>query len=512
MGAFPSPDLGKTPPVPVPWEVYLSSPMNAPSPLIGRYEIQRVLGRGAMGVVYLARDPLLKRKVAVKIVHSLSEDRATLLLRFQREAELSARLNHPNIVTVFDVGEDPYVGPFLAMEYVDGTLLSRLVKDGLDQESLLHLLIQAASALKASGEAGVAHRDIKPDNMIVSREGRLKLMDFGIARGQESGLTQAGMIFGTPSYTAPELLVGGEASPATDRWAFTVSAFEVLTGVLPFHGENVGATLYSIVHEGPRVPPGWSPAFLEVFQRAFAKAPAARHPGLELFLHELLEALPIRELARHHLHAYVSGDLPFGWTQPFQAPEASAPSAPSSEPLPLELRPSLVAGPWFRRPWGMGLLGFSVLLACGLIAAGFRAQKPWTLEVATSPPNADLMVDGRYQGQTPMGVILAKGQNHLVRVERQGFEAIIREVRPGDWSLHFVLRRTPYAISVITDPAGAEVFLDGQAVGTTPLQALPVPMEGQHELRIRKQGFQEWQALLEKDMPFPATVRLNPGR
>jgi len=490
--------------------------MTVPPPTIGRYEVQRVLGRGAMGVVYLARDPLLKRQVAVKIVHSQSEDRGTLLQRFQREAEISARLNHPNIVMVFDVGEDPYVGPFMAMEFVDGSLLSQLVRDGLDQESLLHLLIQAASALKASGDAGIAHRDIKPDNMIVSREGRLKLMDFGIARGEESRLTQAGMIFGTPSYTAPELLVGGEASPATDRWAFTVSAFEVITGALPFHGANVGATLYSIVHEGPRIPPGWPPVFLEVFQRAFAKSPAERHPGLELFLHDLLEALPIREAARQHLHAYVSGDMPFAWTRPFKAPESLGPPPPHPEPLPLELVPATPprpdALPWFRRPWGMGALVMAGLAACVLAVLGLRSREPWGLDVATSPPSADVMVDGRYQGQAPMRVTLTKGQTHLVRVERQGYEPITREVRQGEWSLHFVLKRAPYPIAVITDPAGAEVFLDGQPVGTTPLWSLPVPTDGVHELRIRKKGYQEWNAMLEKDVPFPATVRLSPGR
>ena len=491
-------------------------PMTVPPPLIGRYEVQRVLGRGAMGVVYLARDPLLKRQVAVKIVYSMSEDRGTLLLRFQREAEISARLNHPNIVTVYDVGDDPYVGPFLAMEYVDGSLLSQLAKNGLDQESLLHLLIQGATALKASGEEGIAHRDVKPDNMIVSREGRLKLMDFGIARAEESRLTQAGMVFGTPSYTAPELLVGGEASPASDRWAFMVSAFEVLTGVLPFHGANVGATLYSVVHEGPRVPPGWSPAFRAVFQKAFAKAPAERHPGLEAFLHELLEALPIREAARQHLHGCISGDLPLAWTQPFQAPEMPQSVPPHPDPLPLELEsepPTPHGGrPWYWRPWGLSALALSVLMAAVLLGMALLRPVPWSLEVATSPPNADLLVDGRYLGPTPRAVILAQGTQHLIRVERSGFEPITREVQPGEWSLHFVLKRVPYPISVVTDPAGAEVFLDGQSVGLTPLWALPVPSDGLHELRIRKQGYQEWYAMLEKDVPFPATVHLSPGR
>ncbi len=491
--------------------------MTIPPPLIGRYEVQRVLGRGAMGVVYLARDPLLKRQVAVKIVYSLSEDRATLLLRFQREAEISARLNHPNIVTVFDVGEDPYVGPFMAMEYVDGVLLSHLAKKGMDLESLLHLLIQGAMALKASGDEGIAHRDVKPDNMIVSREGRLKLMDFGIARAEESRLTQAGMVFGTPSYTAPELLVGGEASPATDRWAFTVSAFEVITGALPFHGGNVGATLYAVVHEGPRVPPGWSPAFLEVFQRAFAKSPAERHPGLELFLHELLDAMPIREEARQQLHASVSGDLPLAWTRPFRAPEAHEAPSPQPEPLPLELPPEpqpapALVRPWFRRPWGMATLASAALLGGLLVAGALLERKPWILDVATRPPSADLLVDGRYLGQAPMRITLGKGSSHIIRVERSGFEPVTREVQPGEWSLYFVLKRSPYPISVVTDPPGAEVFLDGQPMGTTPIWTLPVPAEGVHDLRIRKRGYQEWQAMLEKDVPFPTTVRLSPGR
>ncbi len=490
--------------------------MTVPPPLIGRYEVQRVLGRGAMGVVYLARDPLLKRQVAVKIVYSLSEDRATLLQRFQREAEISARLNHPNIVTVFDVGDDPYVGPFMAMEYVDGSLLSHLAKKGLDLETSLHLLIQGAMALKASGDEGIAHRDVKPDNMIVSREGRLKLMDFGIARAEESRLTQAGMVFGTPSYTAPELLVGGDASPASDRWAFTISAFEVLTGALPFHGANVGATLYAVVHEGPNVPPGWSPAFREVFQRAFAKSPAERHPGLELFLHELLDAMPIREAARQQLHACVSGDLPLAWTRPFHPPATPESLPPQPEPLPLELpvepQPVPAPQPWFRKPWGMVVLALATLIGVFFLVVAMMDRRPWTLEVATSPPAADLLVDGRFQGQAPLRVTLGKDSSHIIRVERSGFEPVTREVQPGEWSLHFVLKRSPYPIAVVTDPAGAEVFLDGQAVGTTPLWSLPVPSEGLHDLRIRKAGYQEWHAMLEKDVPFPTIVRLTPGR
>lgn len=484
--------------------------MPIPPPTIGRYQVQRVLGRGAMGVVYLARDPLLKRQVAVKIVHCLSEDRAILLLRFQREAEISARLNHPNIVTVFDVGQDPLVGPFMTMEFVDGVLLSRLVKDGLDLERLFHLLIQGAAALRASGEAGIAHRDVKPENMIVSREGRLKLMDFGIARGEESKLTQAGMVFGTPSYTAPELLVGGETSPATDRWAFAVSVFELLTGELPFHGANVGATLYAVVHDEPRIPEKWQPAFGDVFRRAFAKSPSMRYPDLDGFLHDLLEVLPIREDAKPRLHAFLAGDLPLAWTAPFRALEVPAPFVP----LPLEPAPAPEPPPpepWYRKRWGRVALALSASAAIGMLAFALARREPWVLDIASLPPKADVTVDGRYQGQAPLRVTLAKGQSHLVRVERAGFEPATREVKPGEWSVHLILKRTPQLIAVVTVPPGAEVLLNGSAVGTTPLWALPVPREGPQELRIRKPGFREWSTNLDQEIPFPALIRLQPA-
>jgi len=210
------------------------------------------------------------------------------------------------------------------------------------------------------------------------------------------------------------------------------------------------------------------------------------------------------------------GDEPPGdhasTARPFQAPESTSPPPPHPAPLPLELNPTPPPRPWFRKPWGAGALVLSGVAALLLILAGLRTRNAWTLDVATSPPSADLMVDGRYQGQTPMRTTLSKGQNHLVRVERQGYVPITREVRQNEWSLHFILKRTPYPISVITDPPGAEVFLDGESVGITPIRSLPVPMEGTHELRIRKKGYQEWHALLEKDMPFPATVRLSPGR
>ena len=260
---------------------------------VGRYEVQCVLGRGAMGVVYLALDPLLKRSVAVKTMRDNGEDVANTMERFKREAEISAKLNHPNIITVYDVGVDNEMGPFLAMEYVQGASLAHLIKENLPMDVALRLLLQGMAALKAAEQAGIIHRDIKPENMLVSLEGRLKLMDFGIARGDQSRLTAAGMVFGTPSYTAPELLVGGDPSPTTDRYAFAVTAFEAFTGKLPYQGTSVGTTLYRIVHEAPTMPPSLHPDLQTVFLRALAKDPAQRFHDVPSFMWALISAAPI---------------------------------------------------------------------------------------------------------------------------------------------------------------------------------------------------------------------------
>jgi len=283
---------------------------------IGRYQIQRVLGRGAMGVVYLAQDPLLKRPVAIKTMRDAGggDEQETTMERFKREAEISAQLNHPNIITVYDVGVDPVMGPFLAMEYIDGASLASLGRHSLAPEVGLRLLVQAMAALQAAAEAGIVHRDVKPENMLVRRDGRLKLMDFGIARGSESHLTQAGMVFGTPSYTAPELLMGAESSPATDRYAFAVTAFELFTGRLPFQGSSVGSTLYRIVHEAPAFPEGIDLGLQLVFAKAFMKDPADRYPDLPAFVVALCEALPTSPSFRQKLQNLIEGDEHFSHT------------------------------------------------------------------------------------------------------------------------------------------------------------------------------------------------------
>lgn len=258
---------------------------------IGRYEVVRTLGHGAMGTVYLAEDPMLKRLLAIKVVRAVGEERARALERFKREAEISARLNHPNVVTIYDVGEEPGIGPFLAMEYVEGHSLGRLILDNaLDLESKFNVLIQAMRALRAAHRCAIVHRDVKPDNILVSEEGRVKLMDFGIARTMAPRLTSVGEFLGSPAYSAPELLKGQDPTPASDRFAFAATAFELMTGELPHPGENVAAVLNHVLHEPITLPPGVSGPVGAVFRKAMASDPDDRYDSLAEFVEALVDA------------------------------------------------------------------------------------------------------------------------------------------------------------------------------------------------------------------------------
>jgi serine/threonine-protein kinase len=268
---------------------------------IGRYAILRTLGGGGMGVVYLAEDPILKRKLAIKIVRGAQQEH--MLTRFQREVEISAKLIHPNVVTVLDAGEEPGVGPFLAMEYVDGEGLDRLAQRGaLNVVQRLRVLIHTAAALEAAHDVGIIHRDVKPANVMVARNGLAKLTDFGIARSRDTEtLTETGVFVGTYAYTAPEIVRGAEASPATDAYALTVMAMELFTGVRPHQGATTQALLYNIAHAPPTMPARLDERWRAVFERALAKEPEARHPSMAHFLEALICSAPLDQATRADL-------------------------------------------------------------------------------------------------------------------------------------------------------------------------------------------------------------------
>jgi len=298
---------------------------------IGRFVMDRILGQGAMGVVYLADDPLLKRRVAIKVVRAVGEERDRALARFQREAEISAQLNHPNIVTIYDVGEAPGMGPFIAMEYVEGDNLGKLIRDGfLDLETRFSILIQTMRALRAAHRNAIVHRDVKPENILVAEDGRVKLMDFGIAKTMAPQITHQGEFLGSPAYSAPELLRGSEPTPSSDRYAFAVTAFELLTGQLPHPGNSVAAVITHVLMEPPVFPQGMSGDLAKAFRQALAQDPDERPGTMTEFLVALVDAHPLSDFARERIHEMFRNDDYAGDIVPIRQLRARAAEAGAS--------------------------------------------------------------------------------------------------------------------------------------------------------------------------------------
>jgi eukaryotic-like serine/threonine-protein kinase len=262
----------------------------------GRYEILSELGRGAMGVVYKARDPKINRVVAVKTISLAGqspEEEIEYRERFFREAEAAGRLSHPGIVTIFDVGEEPDThAPYIVMEYVGGQSLDHLLsQDGrkLPVGTALQLALELAEALDCAHGQGVVHRDLKPANVLLTEDGHAKIADFGVAKLNLANHTLAGRALGTPAYMSPEQLNGETVDGRSDLFSLGVVLYTVLTGYRPFQGNSALTVSFKVVNREPiaatllntELPPGLD----YVISRAMAKDPAERYQrGMEMVL------------------------------------------------------------------------------------------------------------------------------------------------------------------------------------------------------------------------------------
>jgi nitrous oxidase accessory protein NosD/predicted Ser/Thr protein kinase len=268
--------------------------------VLGKFQIVKLLGKGAMGEVYLGRDPKLGREVALKVISAGTAFGEEAQIRFEREARAAALLNHPHIVTVYEFGEEEGIH-YLAMEYVQGDDLEGLIQKGKTPKAqLLEVLAQVCEGLAYAHERGVIHRDIKPANVLVTKHGKrlhAKLMDFGIAQMGPSGLTQAGTWMGTASYMAPEYLDTGKTSTGTDLFALGVMLYEILSGGRkPFQGDTATSVLNRILlHPPDPLHPedlnGVPRRLLAVTERAMAKRPEERYPDAEALATAIREAL-----------------------------------------------------------------------------------------------------------------------------------------------------------------------------------------------------------------------------
>src|SRR5215207_4221179 len=255
-----------------------------------RYQLSEKIGTGGMADVWLAEDTELDRNVAIKILHDRFAQDKEFVERFQREAQSAAGLQHPNVVGIFDRGlfRDTY---FIAMEYVDGPSLKDLVKGGMGIKDAIDFTRQILNAARFAHRKGIVHRDLKPQNVLIDDEGRARVADFGIARGESSDITATGSVMGTAQYLSPEQAQGKETTPRSDIYSIGVILYEALTGRVPFEADSAVAVALKQVSEAPRRPsainPNVPPALDAVVMRALAKDPDARFKDADAFLKAL---------------------------------------------------------------------------------------------------------------------------------------------------------------------------------------------------------------------------------
>ena len=248
----------------------------------GRYQIIDELGKGSMGVVYKAHDPQIDRIVALKVLRQDRMSSDDFVQRFMKEAQAIGRLSHPNIVTVYDVGQDNSI--YIAMEFLEGSALNEIIDSGLmSSEQVVTLGIQMAEALHYASQKGIIHRDVKPTNIIIRPDGLAKLTDFGIARIEnplDQQQTKIGEILGTPAYMSPEQVKGQHVDNRTDLFSLGIILYELCTGRRPFAGESMMATFREIMETDPADPamvnPAISAALAAVIMKSLRKKPAER--------------------------------------------------------------------------------------------------------------------------------------------------------------------------------------------------------------------------------------------
>ena len=404
----------------------------------GRYRIIKELGKGNMGVVYQAHDPQIDRMIALKV---LRPDRVTsedFVARFLKEARAIGRLSHPQIVTVYDVGEDQDT-IYIAMEYLQGEPLNDVMKSGrLTVSQSVDIVRQVALALDYAHQKGIVHRDIKPSNIILTQDLEVKLTDFGIARIEDGAAgyqTQAGEILGTPIYMSPEQVMGKTADGRSDLYSVGVLFYEMIVGRRPFSGNNLAAIFHAITHDMPEPPAAADPfitrALSDLIMKSLEKVPEKRfRTGRQMV--EALAAVDIQTTA----------------------------ATPDPGPIP--------------RPAGrrrIGTLGLIALLVIGLGAGGFfflghrsgpgvpQEDTPKgsdagvekkeqahtqmaTLKISSEPQGANIYVDSIFKGQTPLDVALPLGKYELrlSLVDHLAWEAQVDLDSPGEMPLHIAMR------------------------------------------------------------------------
>jgi serine/threonine-protein kinase len=420
----------------------LESEDTHPSLKFGRYVVSHELGRGGMGIVYEATDPQIGRRLAIKIINfqsfTTSEESTALRDRLFREARSAGALSHPGIVVIYDVGEDNQMA-YIAMELVDGPSLHQILASGqkLDPTYALDILRQAAAALDHAHQCGIVHRDIKPANIMLHQKSQVKIADFGIAKITfEPKYTMTGASMGTPDYMSPEQIEAQPTDGRSDQFSLAVVAYELLTGVTPFHGGSFAAILHRIV-AGPRpsasaANPALPAGVDEVLRRAMAQLPAERYSTCAEFVRALevsMQPAPIT--------------LPVPVAQP----------VPTTQPEPIGAIPVVQPRRDKRLPYVLAGVLVLVVFAAGAVYRFMDSRKasPRSAPVPVASPASQIAAAQPANSPTPAEV-------------------------PPPAATHPAARTKP---AVPANPQGERTPAAGAAIASSSAQPVPTPVVAQ---------------------------------
>ena len=425
----------------------------------GKYRLERLLGKGGMGQVFLAHDLTLEREVAIKVLPPDVAQDDQVVRRFQQEAKTAAKLDHPNIIPIYRVESEGGLNYFV-MKYISGTSLEDLLdkKEPLPVPEIQRILWEAACALGHAHQRGVVHRDVKPANIMFDHDGRVMLTDFGISKALQAatGLTATGMIIGTPHYMAPEQGKGGVVDGRADQYSLGVVGYRMITAELPFSGDSVHTIIYKHIYEEPPLAstkrPGIPASLTVAISRALVKEPDQRFPMMEDFATAVWPEQPVASPAKSRGPARprsrARADAP---TEITGAPTTRLPAAPRRSRAPAVIGLVVVAA---------GVGGYLLL---GRTGSGEQGAVPPAASVDTVRIRDTVRLPAQAGRESPPRAERAKRRQAASVVEAQGF------------------------LTIAADPFG-EVYIDGVDAGQTPLVEYAVK-PGRHTIRIEHAGF-----------------------
>jgi serine/threonine-protein kinase len=462
----------------------------------GKYRIERMLGKGGMGAVFLAHDLTLEREVAIKVLPPDISMDEHIVKRFQQEAKTAAKLDHTNIIPIYRVESEGGLNYFV-MKYIAGTSLEDVLDERrpLTIDYIQRVLWEAACALGHAHQRGVVHRDVKPANIMFDHDGRVMLTDFGISKALQaaSGFTGTGMIIGTPHYMAPEQAKGGAVDGRADQYSLGVVAYRMVTGELPYTGDSVHTILYKhIFEEVPRMSGkrAGTPEFLSVaIARALAKEPEQRYPTMEEFATAVWPEQPVAAPKQG-----VSGAArgPRRPPPPRTAP-ADAPTEVTTAPTTPIPRAGLKIPAGQKKRSSMGLVVGAIVLVTAGVGGYFALASKSPAPAPPPPPQAS---------QPPAAPPLVPVETVRIATQPAPSPTPARRAPPAPPPPTAPAAAQGF-VSVNSNPPG-NLFIDGRDLGPVPVIEEPVSA-GRHTIRVERPGYKTRTEAI--DVPANTTIR-----